>query len=233
MFKAFGKTLLDEDGPIEKWSPYFEEIANQTLKAAKTCDNIVITHATLRTTWRDFFMQKLEEGGILKENISMLYLTIEEDVKLEGLYYRTKRGAEATGKTLEEHLRLYHGWKGEGIISFTEYKLFCKTHGQFGSYVCQDPPPYAKVVDVTSRDEAATDAIEQALGLRKQTTDSYKCIVAKIAAIDNKRYLESAAAAVAANSESSDAEDLFDKLKLKDNNCSEQMAKRNSSLIVG
>jgi hypothetical protein len=49
----------DEDGPEELWRPYFEEIANQAIDAAKNSDQVVLTHATYRQSWRECVVTKL------------------------------------------------------------------------------------------------------------------------------------------------------------------------------
>jgi hypothetical protein len=36
----------DDDGRDEMWQPYFEEIAKQTINAAKHSNKVVLTHAT-------------------------------------------------------------------------------------------------------------------------------------------------------------------------------------------
>ena len=51
------------------------------------------------------------------------------------------------------------------------------------------PPSYAKIVDVSSRDKAAMDAIDAVLGLSRSSvcTESYDTIVTKVRAIDTQR----------------------------------------------
>ena len=85
-----------EDGPEELWKPYFEEIANETIDAAKkgSDQHVVLSHATYRQAWREFVVKKLIEGGVKGDNITVLYLTINPDVKLKGLYYRSKTQIE-------------------------------------------------------------------------------------------------------------------------------------------
>ncbi|MGK3742751.1 MAG: hypothetical protein ACI90V_009607, partial [Bacillariaceae sp.] len=89
----------DEDGPKELWEPYFDELASQTIDAAKNSDQVVLTHATYRQSWRECVVTKLLEGGAKKENITVLLLTIDPDVKLTGLFYRTTKQLENSGMT--------------------------------------------------------------------------------------------------------------------------------------
>ena len=83
------------------WKPFYEEIAMLTLDAAKHSDHVVLTHASYRQVYRKCVVEKLIEGGGAKrENITILQLTIDMDVKLKGLYYRTKEQCESGGITL-------------------------------------------------------------------------------------------------------------------------------------
>lgn len=180
---------INEVGPDELWQPYMGEIARMAVEAAKNSDKVVLTFACLHQEWRDFIMNILKDGLSEEDNVSMLYLTIDEDVKLEGLYYRTKRGAEVVGLTISDYVRTC-GWDpdGEGDISVEEFKKFSKnTPGQLGYLVCDDPPSHAKVVDVTGRDVTALDGVDKALGLGRDPNLSYEEIIEKVLAVDHKR----------------------------------------------
>jgi len=179
--------------PDEIWQPYMKELATLTVEATKNSDKVVLTFACLRQEWRDYIMQILKDGVSEEDTVSMLYLTINEDVKLEGLYYRSKRQCEGVGMTLEDVMRL-QGWDSDGDrdLSVEEYKTFSKnTPGQCGSFLCVDPPSYAKVVDVTGRDVTALDGVDTALGLQRDPNLSYEEIVERVLAIDHKRDAES------------------------------------------
>jgi hypothetical protein len=183
-----------DDGPDELWQPYMHEIAMRTLEAAKQSDKVVLTFAAMRNTWRNYIMSVLKEGtsaaaaaaGDMTTNISMVFLTMDQDVKQEGLYHRTKRQAEGMGVKLEDTMR-FLGWEGKGDITLQEFKTFTNTPGKFGSWICEDPPSYVKVIDVTNRDVTAIDGVDVAIGLQRSREDSYEQILQKVLAIDHKR----------------------------------------------
>mmetsp|Transcript_40811 Transcript_40811/g.47056 ORF Transcript_40811/g.47056 Transcript_40811/m.47056 type:complete len:139 (+) Transcript_40811:234-650(+) len=56
-----------------------------------------------------------------------------------------------------------------------------------GAMSFEDPPPHAKVVDVTSRGVAHIDGVDAALGLCRSGEESYDKIVKKVVAMDHKR----------------------------------------------
>lgn len=147
-----------------------------------------LTHATYRQRQRDFLLRKLEEGGASKENIAVLTLSIDEDVKLRGLYFRSKHLFEANGGTLGGYMKEVHGWEGEGEMTCSEYVDFLKNnHGLLNSVVFQDVP-YGNIVDCSSRNTDTLDAIDGALGLGKRSGDfTYEEITDRVKAVDAKR----------------------------------------------
>ena len=101
----FAKFFLDylekkEDEQEELWQPYFDELAIQTIKAAKRSDTVVLTYATYQQALCDYEIEKLIECGVLDKNIFIIHLSIDSEVKLKGLCYRTKLESEADGKTI-------------------------------------------------------------------------------------------------------------------------------------
>ena len=181
----------NEDGPEELWQPYFAELARLTLKAAETSEKVVLTHATYRQAWRKYLIQKLIEGGASPDQISVVALTIDEGVKIKGLYLRAKQHLESAGLSLEQHCRSHYGWEGEGEITCEEYVSLYKKHDPLGSVIFEGPPAGSKLVDVSSRNLDALDAINEALGLEKQTIgEKYEELVSRINAVDAKRMEE-------------------------------------------
>jgi len=177
----------NEDGPEEMWQPYFAELARLTLKAAETSEKVVLTHATYRQAWQEYVIQKLIEGGVSQDQISVVALTIDEDVKLKGLYLRTKQLLESAGSSLEEDCRS-KGWEGEGEMTCEEFASLYKKHDPLGSVIFQYPTAGSKPIDVTSRNLDALFAIDEALGLEKQTLgEDYEELVSRINAVDAKR----------------------------------------------
>ncbi|KAL7523873.1 hypothetical protein ACHAWF_000714, partial [Thalassiosira exigua] len=97
------------------WGPHYDEMARLTLEAAKDHDKVVLTHATPKNEERDRIINKLVEGGVPKENITLIQLTIDLDVKYRGLYYRTliQFGVDSGGMTMEDVCKSW-GWEFEG-----------------------------------------------------------------------------------------------------------------------
>jgi len=59
------------------WAPQFSELARLTLEAAKDHDKVVLSHATDLNCMRDHVMQKLIEGGVSEDRITLIQLTID------------------------------------------------------------------------------------------------------------------------------------------------------------
>ena len=184
-FKGFLEARKNKHGNDEVWQPFFQELVDQTLEAATTSNKVVLTFATPQQKHRDFVMTKLAEGGA--ENTRMVVLTINEDVKLEGLYHRSKRQFKAADIDFGDGLRSM-GWEGEDEPSIEDFKLFYKQFREKDdSSKFDGPPSYATIVDVTSRDVAALDATDQGLGLTRNPDLSYEAIVKKLLEMDRKR----------------------------------------------
>jgi len=58
-------------------TPWFNEMARLTLEAAKDHDKVVLSHATGFNSDRDHVVQKLIEGGVSEDRITLLQLTID------------------------------------------------------------------------------------------------------------------------------------------------------------
>ena len=83
---------------------------------------MVLSQTSLRQAYREYVVKKLIEGGAKRENIQVLELRIDPDVKLTGLYYRTKDHIEYAGKTITDEFKR-KGWDGEGPFTVDEYKI--------------------------------------------------------------------------------------------------------------
>lgn len=178
----------NEDGDPKLYGPFYQEMVDRALEAAKKSDKVIITIAVQRQTYRDFVMDKLREGGA--KDPTMLFLSIDKNVLIDGYYDRTKRQWEAAGSTIEDFAKGMLGWEGEGEVTLSVwrndiYPKLMKTTG-FDDF---DPAPsYATVVDVSTRDVAQLDRIDAALGLvRTAEAGTYEEIVEKVLAIDHKR----------------------------------------------
>jgi len=238
--------LKGEDGPEELWQPYYSEIVKNTIEAAKYSDKIVLSHATYRQSHREFVMDKLVEGGATKGNITVLELMVNPDVKLKGLYYRTKEQMENGEMTIGDNMRT-HGWEGEGNINCDEYTQFMKKkYPEFagnGAYV-EIPSGYGKTVDVSGRDMTHLDGVDEALGLvgkRNNTTLTFEEIRDKVKTFEQKRDEEFASTGAQeilnkiiqdVTGESVDEEDKGDNVIVAtDTEEQEKITKRRSSLI--
>ena len=173
------------------WGPFQQVQVDSALQAAKTHKKVVITFAQGVQICRDYVMEKLKQGGAT--NVTMLYLTIDQDTRLEGLYHRVIRQAKAAGLSLSEISRSFNlDWAEDRDPTMDEFKAIVSAPGKFGNWYFEPPPSYATVVDVSSRDEAAMDAIDAALGLHRASVcaDSYETIVTKVRERDLQRDAE-------------------------------------------
>jgi hypothetical protein len=69
-------------------TPYASEIARLTLEAAKDHDKVVLSQATDKNCERDQFVQKLVEGGVSEDRITLLQLTIDpEGMQMSCLFF--------------------------------------------------------------------------------------------------------------------------------------------------
>ena len=170
------------------WQPFNQVQVDSALRAAKTHEKVVITFAQSNQIIRDYVMSKLKEGAAAK--VTMLYLTIDQDTKLEGLYYRSVQQAKSVGVSLSDYCKGFGlDWTEDRDPTLDEFKPLMGAKGKTGNIHFDPPPSYAKVVDVSSRDETSMDVIDAALGLHRASvcTESYDTIVTKVRAIDTHR----------------------------------------------
>mmetsp|Transcript_26505 Transcript_26505/g.30282 ORF Transcript_26505/g.30282 Transcript_26505/m.30282 type:complete len:364 (-) Transcript_26505:12-1103(-) len=239
--------MQHEDGPEELWQPFYEEIANLTIEATKHSDKVVISHATYRQSYRKYVVDKLVEGGATRENITVLELVVDPEVKMKGLYYRTKAIIEDGGMTIGDQMRT-KGWEGEGDPTCAEWIRFTKnTMPEWASnsaYV-EIPIGFGKTVDVSGRDMTTLDGVDEALGLvgkRNNTTLTFDEIRDKVKAFDQKRDEEFASTGALeillkilkeVKGESVDDEDKGDNVIVATNTEEqEKIMKRRSSLVT-
>jgi hypothetical protein len=105
-----------------------------------------------------------------------LLLTIDSDVKLKGLYYRTKEQLENSGMTMTDSFKA-GGWEGEGDVTLPIYiKVMKEMYPHYAlNNTFEDVPDgfYGKtVVDVSGRDMSCLDGIDNALGLVGRRNDA-------------------------------------------------------------
>ena len=88
MWKAMAEYWpRNEDGPGELWQPYYEELAKRILQALKHSDKIVLTDSPFRQNYRDFVLNKLEEGGLSTDKMIAVKLKINQDVYCDAYHY--------------------------------------------------------------------------------------------------------------------------------------------------
>jgi len=202
-----GYKHIDGDGPLKsmimpkysdmtkdyfasggKSSTYFGEIAKQTLDAAKDHDRVVLTHATYNQESRDVVIDTLVKGGIAKDNITVVELTIDPVVKLRGLYHRTKRQLELKGKTMEErHTHLEY--EGNELTEEKYIKAMLEQQGGDLSGGEFEDCPMATKVDMSNR-VAHLSNLDEALMLTRssETKDwTYETICAQVLPLDVQR----------------------------------------------
>lgn len=171
----------------ECWQPFYQVMVDNALEAAKTNNKVVITYASPFQKPRDYVLNKLKEGGA--RNVTLVFLTMNEDKKLEGLYHRTKKEAKISGMAHGKFLDGFgeNPWAGGSDPSLEEFMVVARKPGQLGDVPFEGPPPYANVVDVTGRDASAIDGVDAALGLQRSGKESYDEIAKKVVAMDHKR----------------------------------------------
>jgi len=200
-----GYKHIDGDGPLKsmiipkysdmtkdyfatggKSSSYFGEIAKQTLDAATYHDRVVLTHATYNQESRDVVIDTLVEGGIAKENITVIELTIDPVVKLQGLYHRMKRQLEQKGITMEErHAHLEY--EGDDLTEEKFIKAMMEQqNGDMSGGEFEDCPLATKV-DVSDR-VAHLSNLDKVLELTRSSEDwTYETICAQVLPLDVQR----------------------------------------------
>ena len=169
----------------EYWGPYYQVQVDSALHAAKTHEKVVITFAPRSQICREYVMSKLKEGDATTD-VTMLFLTIDQDTKLEGMYHRAVQEAKGAGMSFSKYVKVWSlDWTHDRDPTKEEYKALNPYH--ITNF--EPPPSYAKIVDVSSRDEAAMDAVDTVLGLSRSSvcTESYDTIVTKVQAIDAQR----------------------------------------------
>merc|ERR1712224_892533 len=135
-------------------------------------------------------------GGASKENITVMNLTIDQDVMLRGLYFRSKHLFEVNGGTLGAYMREVHGWDGGEGDDMTQSEFVEFAKNMKGELHCPElfqDVPYGKTVDCSSRNMETLDAIDDALGLlgKRQSGDlTYEEIAHKVKAVDAIRDAE-------------------------------------------
>ena len=167
------------------WQPFNQVQVDSALRAAKTHEKVVITFAQRSQICREYVMSKLKESGATTD-VTMLFLTIDQETKLEGMYHREVQEAKGAGMSFSKYVKAWGlKWTHDRDPTKEEYKALNPNHmTNFAP-----PPSYAKIVDVSSRDKAAMDAIDAVLGLSRSSigTESYATIVTKVQAIDAQR----------------------------------------------
>ncbi|KAL7530501.1 hypothetical protein ACHAWF_003402, partial [Thalassiosira exigua] len=193
MAREKATTTGDANDCIESehlWGPHYDELARLTLEAAKDHEKVVLTHATPKNAERDRIVKKLVDGGVPRENITLIQLTIDLDVKYRGLYYRTlvQGGVDAGVMTMEDVCKSW-GWEFEGEMTADKFVECSKKFPSYfkGSEMSFQTRSDATKVDVSGRDITHCDNLDAALGLVRSVDWSYENIVNKVKPLDEQR----------------------------------------------
>ena len=185
-----------EEGTDDKeyWSPFYEEIAKQTVEAAKDNDRVVLSAATYEQEQREFVIEKIqEEGGLRLEQITVVELTMDVVVKARYLYRRTKQQRQQNGqgfawKDLGLDPAECERYENEGELTEEKFATYLveERGGEIGGTSYEDCDN-AKKVNVTGRDISLCNNIDDALGLTRSKDWTYESICDKVLPIDAKR----------------------------------------------
>jgi len=170
------------------YQPFYFELARLMLEGAKESNKVVLSQATFKMEQRLFVREKLIKAGAKSENITMIFLDIDNDVHDKGAWKRWNYQAECSGCSIED---LYKNWMGiEGIVDFDTW--VAKWQDGFNRKQWIPPQelerPY-EVVDVSARDITVLDSIDKALNIESTRPNDlmYEEMQEKIAAVDKKR----------------------------------------------
>ena len=179
----------------ELLAPYFQEIAKQTVDAAKDNDKVVLSHATYSEVCRDIVIETIVAGGVPREHITLVELTIDTEIKLRYLYKRTKRQAEQQGITIEQSCEGLE-YEGDELSEDIFVKAMMKTYADSGgdwAGTFEPCPSDWKKVDVSGRDISHCDNLDKALGLTRSPDWTYESICDAVLPLDKARDAESTA----------------------------------------
>ena len=78
----------------ELLAPYFQEIAKQTVDAAKDNDRVVLSHATYSEVCRDIVIETIVAGGVPREHITLVELvrSNQKDTLKDTLFSKRRVG---------------------------------------------------------------------------------------------------------------------------------------------
>jgi len=139
-----------------------------------------LTHATYQQKARDVVIETLDKGGIPRNNITIIELSIDEEIKLRGLYHRQKRLAEQNGITLEEYRPNLLEYIEEDVLTEETYIKAMLASQAKSSFCAFEDCPMAKKVDVTGRDITHCDNLDDALDLTRSSDWTYESICDKV-----------------------------------------------------
>jgi len=179
------------------FQPFYFELARLMLEGANESNKVILSHATFKMEQRLFVRETLIEAGAKAENITMLFLDIDNDVHDKSGWKRWNYQAECAGCSLEVIFKT--AFHLEGIVDFDTW--VAKFQDGFNRKQWISPQeserPY-KVVDVSARDITVLDSIDKALRIENTRPNDLTSeeMLEKIAAIDKKRDKELLADAV-------------------------------------
>lgn len=188
MIRAFhiGTSPEDLESTRKMWTPFHAEIGRLTVEAARDHDKVVLSHATYNQVCRDVVIEALAEGGIKREQITIVQLDIDPKIKQRDLYFRIKAGVEVDGTTtIEEVCRGVMRLEFEGEMTVDKFVEL--TMSNISEERCFEDCPGAKKVDVSGRDVSHVDNVDAAIGRARDASLAYEEILEKVKPIDAKR----------------------------------------------
>jgi len=159
------------------------------VEAAKDNDKVVLTHATYKPEARDVVIETIVKGGVPRDHITIIELTIDKIIKFRGLYHRMKRQAEQNGITIEETMKDHWEWEGDELTEEKAIKIMLAEEEK-QKLIDFEPCPIAKKVDVSGRDISHCDNLDKALQLTRLDDWTYESICDKVLPLDKERDAE-------------------------------------------
>jgi len=183
------KKLVKIMGAEDYYQPFFFELAQLLLEAAKTSQKCVLTQATFDPKCRLLICKYLKEAGVKNDNFTMIFLEIDPDVHNKAAWKRFNFQAECSDCTLEE---FFEGFKIPGVKDFDSFVAIFQEGMNNKIYTApqEQEKPYV-LVDVSARDVTVLDQYDKVLGLNARSSElTYDEMIEKIVATDKKRDVE-------------------------------------------
>merc|ERR1712086_224511 len=158
----------------------------------KDTNKIVFTHATYRQCVRDYVIERLQQDdvGIPNPKITLIELNVDRKKRLNAIYQRNKKLAEAGQPTLEDQMRSM-GWNIKGAMNRKTFKKFYTKYLEVPfehQKECKSSEEaIVRFVDATDRDVTCLDKLDNALGLTRPSNLPYLDMCDRINDLNERR----------------------------------------------